>query len=201
MDAAAEAVQRKEKIMRLIDADELTRQVFRKLHIANSYRDITHLIDNAPTIELSADRSKYNLELIRDIVRELGHLDSYIADTYLRPNNKIHIQFENIFSDDCYFLEDDKYILAELEKIATDTEDCVEFTLTNNKKVIIHSEDRPKGEWLDEDGDKVEIDDNGITEGSCWCSVCGEWLVASDEYPTKGNFCPNCGVDMRGDIE
>ena len=79
------------------------------------------------------------------------------------------------------------------------------FSDTYDKACIIEllkdipSVDRPKGEWLDEDGDKVEIDDNGITECSCWCSVCGEWLVASDEYPTKGNFCPNCGADMRGE--
>lgn len=183
--------------MRLIDADDLRKRAWEKLHMVNSLNNVTDLIDDAPTIEPSADRPKYNLELIRDIVRELGHLDNYIADTYLRPNNKIHIQFENIFSDDCYFIEDDKYILAELEKIVTNTEDCIEFTLTNNKKVIIHSADRPKGEWLDEDGNQVQIDDDGIPEDSCWCSVCGEWLVASDEYPTKGYFCPNCGADMR----
>ena len=31
---------------------------------------------------------------------------------------------------------------------------------------------------------------------SCYCSVCGDWLTASDEYPAKGNFCPNCGATM-----
>lgn len=41
--------------MRLIDADELTRQAVKKLHITNSRKDITDLIDNAPTIEPSGD--------------------------------------------------------------------------------------------------------------------------------------------------
>ena len=130
--------------------------------------------------------NKYNLELIADIVRQLGHLDNYIADTYLRPNNKIHIQFENIFSDDCYFIEDDKYILAELEKIATDTEDCVEFTLTNNKKVIIHAADKPKGEWKT----------NNTYEDLIFCSECG---MSFEDNLLPRNYCPCCGADMRGE--
>lgn len=32
---------------------------------------------------------------------------------------------------------------------------------------------------------------------SCYCSICGDWLTASDEYPVIGKFCPNCGADMR----
>ena len=140
------------------------------------------LFDTLP----SADRHEYNLETIADIVRQLGHLDNYIADTYIRPNNKIHIQFENIFSDDCYFIEDDKYILAELEKIATDTEDCVEFTLTNNKKVIIHSADKPKGEWKT----------NNTYEHLLFCSEYG--MPYTDSLLPR-NYCPCCGADMRGE--
>lgn len=29
------------------------------------------------------------------------------------------------------------------------------------------------------------------------CSVCGDWLSASDEYLVKGNYCPNCGAKME----
>lgn len=56
----------------------------------------------------------------------------------------------------------------------------------------------PTGEWVDADGNKVRLDADGHPLGSCWCSNCGEWLVASDEYKVFGKFCPNCGADMRG---
>lgn len=57
---------------------------------------------------------------------------------------------------------------------------------------------REKGEWLNRHGRPVPFDDkdNEPTD-SCHCSLCGEWLVASDEYAVKGSFCPNCGADMR----
>lgn len=56
-----------------------------------------------------------------------------------------------------------------------------------------------KGKWVDDKGDPVlwdEINKN-CPSHSAYCSVCGEWLTASDEYPSIGNFCPNCGADMR----
>ena len=56
--------------------------------------------------------------------------------------------------------------------------------------------DRLHGEWVDEDGNKVSLDKDGCPLSSCWCNQCGEWLVGSDEYAIKGNFCPNCGVRM-----
>lgn len=177
--------------MRLIDSNALPKHKQLEAMGNGRYEEVEIVygsdIDNAPTIEPSTDRpAEYNLETIADIVRQLGHLDNYIADTYLRPNNKIHIQFENIFSDDCYFIEDDKYILAELEKIATDTEDCVEFTLTNNKKVIIHSADKPKGEWKT----------NNTYKGLLFCSECG--MPYTDNLLPR-NYCPCCGADMRGE--
>ena len=58
---------------------------------------------------------------------------------------------------------------------------------------------RPRGEWADMNGNPVPLNEDGETTNSCWCSECGEWLVASDEYPTKGNFCPNCGAGMRSE--
>lgn len=54
-----------------------------------------------------------------------------------------------------------------------------------------------QGEWVDEDGNKVPLDKDGYPLGSCWCNQCHEWLVGSDEYYTKGNFCPSCGVKMK----
>ena len=64
-------------------------------------------------------------------------------------------------------------------------------------RVMTGSAGRPKGEWADMNGNPVPLNEDGETTNSCWCSECGEWLVASDEYPTRGNFCPNCGADMR----
>ena len=57
--------------------------------------------------------------------------------------------------------------------------------------------DRPHGEWVDEDGNKVPLDKDGYPLGSCWCNQCHEWLVGSDEYAIKGNFCPSCGAKMK----
>lgn len=67
-----------------------------------------------------------------------------------------------------------------------------------------HVTDRPKGKWVDADGKEVMMNKWGksmITLDSAWCSECGEWLVASDEYPARACFCPNCGADMRGEDE
>lgn len=63
------------------------------------------------------------------------------------------------------------------------------------------SADRPKGEWIDEDGDNVPLDKDGCPLRSCYCNQCHEWLVASDEYGVNGNFCPSCGADMRCDYD
>lgn len=52
--------------------------------------------------------------------------------------------------------------------------------------------DRPTGKWLKSDGTLYE----GKPDGSCWCSECGTWLVASDEYDVSDNFCPHCGAKM-----
>ena len=58
--------------------------------------------------------------------------------------------------------------------------------------------DRPKNQGLKDE----EIGTVGMVDGepwsSCYCSECGEWLVASDEYAVKGNYCPNCGAKMYG---
>lgn len=43
---------------------------------------------------------------------------------------------------------------------------------------------------------KVSMKD-GVPEKACKCSKCNEFLVASDEYPVMGRFCPNCGRKMR----
>lgn len=58
--------------------------------------------------------------------------------------------------------------------------------------------ERESGEWIDENGNHVPFDNNGNPSRSCWCKKCGEWLVGSDEYPVKGNYCPNCGKKMKG---
>lgn len=51
------------------------------------------------------------------------------------------------------------------------------------------------GEWIGEHGEHVPLTD-GSTENSCSCSICGKWLVGSDEYAPSGYYCPNCGAKM-----
>ncbi len=58
--------------------------------------------------------------------------------------------------------------------------------------------DRHKGEWRNLDGEPVPLDEGGCPTESAWCSECGTWLVASDEYSVIGRFCPNCGARMKG---
>ena len=36
----------------------------------------------------------------------------------------------------------------------------------------------------------------GCPESTCYCSHCGKWLTASDEYHVTGKYCPNCGANM-----
>ena len=55
-----------------------------------------------------------------------------------------------------------------------------------------------RGKWISvyDNETTVPIKD-GVPQGCCYCSVCGDWLAASDEYEVRGNFCPNCGADMK----
>lgn len=142
------------------------------------YFDIEEYIDNTPTIVPSADIKSCGVSADKSTEQNVADVPS--GDTISRAN-----------------------VLALINKAMnnTDNKDIQDYIFCGLRRDVhnLSSIDRPRGEWLDEYGDKVEIDDNGITEDSCWCSVCGEWLVASDEYPTKGNFCPNCGADMRGE--
>lgn len=60
-----------------------------------------------------------------------------------------------------------------------------------------------EGEWVDSNGQPVGFDkmNKGCPEKSCYCSVCGEWLTASNEYPCYGYYCPKCGARMKGGAE
>lgn len=50
-------------------------------------------------------------------------------------------------------------------------------------------EERPKGKWIETD----RFDE--IADYMLKCPKCNE-----DTLSSHGNFCPNCGADMRGDI-
>ncbi len=59
-----------------------------------------------------------------------------------------------------------------------------------------------EGEWIDDNGAKVPLDRDGYTTGMCRCSVCNDWLIASDEYEVRGRYCPSCGSRMaKGEQE
>ena len=52
-----------------------------------------------------------------------------------------------------------------------------------------------RGEWIGDNDERVGTIDGSPTE-SATCSVCGNWLVGSDEYDCSGHFCPACGRAM-----
>lgn len=57
-----------------------------------------------------------------------------------------------------------------------------------------------KGKWIDyEDGHHVKPDEFGLIARECYCDQCREQLIGSGGVHVYGNFCPNCGADMRGE--
>lgn len=58
--------------------------------------------------------------------------------------------------------------------------------------------EKMRGEWVDENKNPVPWDEcnSKCPSHSAYCSECGEWLTASDEYPVTGLYCPNCGARM-----
>lgn len=55
--------------------------------------------------------------------------------------------------------------------------------------------EKMRGEWI-ADGEKVPVNENGCPRDWAKCSVCGEYLTASEEYDCTGHFCPACGAPM-----
>ena len=55
------------------------------------------------------------------------------------------------------------------------------------------------GRWVNENKNPVPWDEcnSKCPSHSAYCSECGEWLTASDEYPVTGLYCPNCGALME----
>ena len=62
-------------------------------------------------------------------------------------------------------------------------------------------EERKTAKWISDTDDEPVVIKDGFPDKSCYCSECREWLVASDEYAVKGNFCPNCGSYNGGDSD
>jgi hypothetical protein len=77
-------------------------------------------------------------------------------------------------------------------------QNCQDFIKWFNNTVdaveVVH------GRWINSRGEIVPLDE-GCPVSSCNCSVCGEWLTASDEYACFGKYCPNCGAKMDGGNE
>lgn len=79
--------------------------------------------------------------------------------------------------------------------------------MSNNHKTLEQIIDeqptieRKTGKWISDTDDEPVVIKDGFPDKSCYCSECREWLVASDEYAVKGNFCPNCGSYNGGDSD
>ena len=71
----------------------------------------------------------------------------------------------------------------------------VTAALTALRPVSREQVEKMRGEWID-DGEKVPVDANGCPRDWAKCSVCGEYLTASEEYDCTGHFCPACGSPM-----
>lgn len=95
------------------------------------------------------------------------------------------------------------------EDIVYRCKDCSKYNLCNyyhrrkETSQICHYFELPErkvGHWISDDPfhKKVTLE-NGQVSCSCHCSECGDWLVASDEYPCRGYYCPNCGAKMEVD--
>ena len=73
---------------------------------------------------------------------------------------------------------------------------CIEDTPTEDVVPVVHAH------WVSEESKSVGWSvgwDNeifGCPESTCYCSHCGKWLTASDEYHVTGKYCPNCGANM-----
>lgn len=67
-------------------------------------------------------------------------------------------------------------------------------------KVLSEDKERKTGKWISDDPFHKNVTlENGQVSCSCHCSECGDWLSASDEYPCRGYYCPNCGAKMEVD--
>ena len=54
------------------------------------------------------------------------------------------------------------------------------------------------GRWIGNKNNPVDMVGDGFPARECYCSECGDWLSASDEYLVRGRYCPNCGAMMDG---
>lgn len=89
------------------------------------------------------------------------------------------------------------------ETICLGHEECGELLklIEEQEEQIAIMTERPVAHWVDNNGNYIPLDYEGFSTGKAYCSNCGDWLTASDEYPCRGLFCPNCGADMRGEQE
>ena len=56
--------------------------------------------------------------------------------------------------------------------------------------------ERMRGHWVGWEGEEVKTDEYGCPIGYASCSVCDDYLSASEEYSCRGHFCPACGAPM-----
>lgn len=165
--------------MRLIDADALTRRAVEKLYITNSFKAITDLIDQAPTIEPSGDSGVFipgiSVEQLRNAplegVEEL--LAKGVMRDVLEPSGDLVSR---------------QLLIGAIEKCGE--EKIYPQALIQTIKALPSAE-AAQGEWVDIDN----------YYRMATCSHCHKVAMFEKwgEYTKPYDFCPNCGADMRKD--
>lgn len=74
--------------------------------------------------------------------------------------------------------------------------DLAEAALTALRGPTREMVERMRGHWVDLEGEEVKVDKYGCPVGFARCSICDDYLTASEEYSCQGRFCPNCGAKM-----
>ena len=67
-----------------------------------------------------------------------------------------------------------------------------------HKEVRKEKKEAKHGEWVHRE-DMDFIDQNGVEHFHCMCKNCGFIHDFLDCHTEQYNFCPECGIDMRGE--
>ena len=174
----------------LISRSALLNEIYHLSHLweyGKGVKDCKHIIENAPTVELTESE-------VQEVLNK--RCMTAVANEYLialhgkteRPKGDLISRQDAIDA-----LEEQLDYLQMLNKNENPTAEGKWYGVNWARNTIADlpykQNERPKGEWL--------RDKNGF-----YCSGCGA-RAAKDNYlmELRTNFCPDCGIDLRGKVE